>query len=76
MVLGITKFCFDEEIQLKKYHLKKLDVGNLKPRKVTEYPYYADEYLELRNTLTALAIRHYKRVEKFIAASITKTFPQ
>ena len=53
-----------------------VDVGDLETKTVREKNMgKLDEHIGLRNTLTVLAIRHYKRAEKFISASVTKQFP-
>jgi len=55
---------------------KYIEVGNLKPLTVRDKNMgKLDEHIELRNSLTTLAIRHYKRALNFINASVTKNFP-
>jgi len=83
--VAIAAECFSfyrteyNELSLKQTPKSKkvtVDVGDLKTHTVREKNMgKVDEHIGLRNTCTVLALRHFKRAEKFIAASVTKKFP-
>jgi len=80
--VAVESKCFDRIIQATlttsdDYKGKRIiNVGDLKPLTVTAKNMgMRDVHFGLRNTLTALAIRHYKRALNFINASVTKNFP-